>query len=99
MKGGVLLIVVIAFAVLSLGIFYSENTSHNIKESNNYAFFKYSKFSNDKNFNVAYGKDLGEVLLSSTNTCNSITQYGVTWTFSTNVTCGQFVGGDWWVTE
>jgi hypothetical protein len=30
--------------------------------------------------------------------CNSITQYGVTWTF-TPTTCGQFANGDWWVLE
>ena len=27
----------------------------------------------------------------------SITQYGVTWTFSTAVPAGRFVTGDWWV--
>src|SRR3989344_7164719 len=29
--------------------------------------------------------------------CSSVTQYGITWTFSESETCGQFVNGDWWV--
>ena len=35
--------------------------------------------------------------LSPTMNCNFITQYGITWTFSDSVSCGQFVNGDWWV--
>jgi len=30
---------------------------------------------------------------------DEITQYGITWTFSTDVTAGQFVNGDWWVLD
>jgi len=30
---------------------------------------------------------------------DEITQYGITWTFNTDVTAGQFVTGDWWVLD
>jgi len=30
-------------------------------------------------------------------TASSVSQYGVTWTFSTSKTVGQYVNGDWWV--
>ena len=29
----------------------------------------------------------------------SITQYGITWTFDTNYTTGQFINGDYWVID
>jgi hypothetical protein len=33
----------------------------------------------------------------NTQTCTSVSQYGITWTFDRAYTCGQFVNGDWWV--
>lgn len=30
-------------------------------------------------------------------TCTQVSQYGITWTFSSPVSCGQFANGDWWV--
>jgi hypothetical protein len=29
--------------------------------------------------------------------CNSVSQYGITWTFDKSYPCGQFANGDWWV--
>ncbi len=34
---------------------------------------------------------------SASNSCKTISQYGVTWTFDKNYDCGQFYNGDWWV--
>ncbi|MEO5917537.1 MAG: hypothetical protein ABIS50_25130 [Luteolibacter sp.] len=35
--------------------------------------------------------------VSSARAASSVSQYGITWTFSTDRTVGQFVNGDWWV--
>ncbi|MBI2449441.1 Ig-like domain-containing protein, partial [Candidatus Pacearchaeota archaeon] len=35
--------------------------------------------------------------VSTQTTCTSISQYGITWTFSSAVECGTFVNGDYWV--
>ncbi|MBI2449167.1 hypothetical protein HYV49_02630 [Candidatus Pacearchaeota archaeon] len=35
--------------------------------------------------------------VSTQTTCSSISQYGITWTFSSAVECGTFVNGDYWV--
>jgi uncharacterized repeat protein (TIGR02543 family) len=31
------------------------------------------------------------------NTCSSVTQYGITWTFDKEYECGQFANGDYWI--
>ena len=36
---------------------------------------------------------------AGTELTDEITQYGITWTFSENVTAGQFVTGDWWILD
>ncbi len=38
-----------------------------------------------------------DILLQPAGTCREITQYGITWTFDTEYPCGQFVNGDWYV--
>lgn len=46
-------------------------------------------------FLVAVG--IGAILVPSARAASSVSQYGITWTFSADRTVGQFVNGDWWV--
>ncbi|RIL08824.1 MAG: hypothetical protein DCC75_07945 [Proteobacteria bacterium] len=33
----------------------------------------------------------------ATQSCSSISQYGITWTFGSSYVCGQYITGDWWI--
>jgi len=39
----------------------------------------------------------GQCELAPVDMCNSISQFGITWTFDKSYPCGQFTNNDWWV--
>jgi len=65
--------------------------------------FKKSRFSrvNLTIFAIVFASIGGYIIYSSfaasVTTCNSVSQYGITWTFDKTYPCGQFANSDWWV--
>jgi hypothetical protein len=50
--------------------------------------------------NITWGAACSTIInQGSTESCDSITQYGITWSLSQNHTVGQFINGDYWAVD